>query len=95
MMDNLKRIETLCGKVVRGRPVQDAPPWFAFRVMAHVRERAQAGLDSWFLTKVAGPLVAGGGAVAAGLAGWCYWLNVSSSLGQWLMEISARPWLTY
>ena len=94
-MNDMDKIEALCCQVARNRPEATPPPWFASRVMAHVRERAQAQLDSWFLSRVAWPLMAGGGALAASLAGWWHWINLSSNLGTWLMELSARPWLSY
>ncbi|WP_243311445.1 hypothetical protein [Fundidesulfovibrio agrisoli] len=73
MIDNAK-LERICAKVVAGRPTVDVPPGFAGRVMAHVRERAEAALEGWFVRRVAFPLMAGGGVASLGLGLAWMWL---------------------
>ena len=89
------RIDGLCRQVVRSRPALDAPPWFAARVMAHARERADAALESWFFRRVVAPLLAGGGLASAGLALCWAWLARFSALSDWVMGLSVTPWLNY
>lgn len=90
-----RHIDGLCRQVVRARPMLDAPPWFASRVMAHARERADAALESWFFRRVVGPLLAGGGLASAGL-GFCWvWLARVSALSDWMVGLTATPWLIF
>lgn len=92
-MDNRERMENLCRAVIRSRPVEEVPPWFAVRVMAHVRERGDRALDGWFAFRVAAPLMAGGGVLSAGFAILWAWLNATSVVNEWVVTMTAGHWL--
>lgn len=90
-----QKIEGLCRAVVRARPVSEAPPWFASRVMAHARERAEAALENWFIRRVVAPLLAGGGLASAGLALSWIWLARFAALSEWMEGLTATHWLNF
>lgn len=69
-----EKMDRICAAVVKARPEADVPPWFAAKVMAHVREQAEAALESWFTRRVAMPLMAGGGVASLGFGLAWIWL---------------------
>ncbi|GFK96014.1 hypothetical protein NNJEOMEG_03888 [Fundidesulfovibrio magnetotacticus] len=87
-----ERMERVVGHVVRSRQTVDVPPGFAGRVMAHVRERAEAALDGWFVRRVALPFMAGGGAASAGLGLAWLWLWQAGYAGELTLLISGATW---
>ncbi len=94
-MKTRDKIDGLCRQVVRARPVAESPPWFAAKVMAHARERADAALENWFIRRVVAPVLAGGGLVSAGLVFNWAWLSRFSALSEWMMGLNATPWLRF
>ena len=73
-MNNNDTMDRICARVVSARQTVPVPPGFAGRVMAHVRERAEASLESWFVRRVAVPLMAGGGVASLGFGLAWMWL---------------------
>lgn len=73
-------MDRICAGVVAARGQVAVPPGFAGRVMAHVRERAEAALDGWFVSRVAMPLMAGGGAASLGFGLAWMWLWQAGAL---------------
>lgn len=94
-MKDQTRLDAVCAAVVKARPEVEVPPWFAARVMAHVRERSADVLDSWFLRRVAAPIMAGGGLASAAMAwGWA-WFGRASALGDLSRLLTEAHWLGF
>jgi len=81
-------MDRICGRVVSTRDLAGVPPGFAGRVMAHVRERAEAALEGWFMRRVALPLIAGGGVASLGLG--LVWMQIIQS--GYAAELSMLIW---
>ena len=69
-----ERLDRVMRRALARRPQVQAPPGFAGRVMAHVRERSEQALEGWFMHRVAWPLMAGGGAASLGFGVAWLWL---------------------
>ena len=90
-----QRVDGLCRAVVKARPVVEPPTWFAARVMAHARERAEAALENWFIRRVVAPLLAGGGLASAGLAVSWVWLGRFAAMSEWMEGLTVSHWFGY
>lgn len=84
-------MDRICAAVIAARTRDAVPPGFAGRVMAHVRERAEAALEGWFVRRVAMPLMAGGGAASLGFGLAWMWLWQASSLAELSVLLTGNP----
>lgn len=94
-MNRFDRLEAMCSAVVKRRESVEAPPWFAAKVMAHVREQAPDMLGGWFLRRVAAPLVAGGGLASAGMGAAWVWFGRAGALGDLSRLLTEAHWLVF
>lgn len=85
------KMDKICAAVIAARPRTSVPPGFAGRVMAHVRERAEAALEGWFLRRVAVPLMAGGGVASLGFGLAWIWLWQASALTELSVLLTGNP----
>lgn len=90
-----EKLDRICAVTVAARPVLDPPPWFATRVMAHVRERAEAAMERWFVRRVGLPLMAGGGALSAGCALGLAWLWYAGAITELTMLLAGGSFLDF
>jgi len=90
-----ERMERVVSRVVCSREVVQVPPGFAGRVMAHVRERAEAALEGWFVRRVAVPFMAGGGAATAGFGLAWLWLWQAGFAGELGLVLSGNFWVGF
>lgn len=88
-------LERLLSRVVCARETVQVPPGFAGRVMAHVREQAEAALDGWFVRRVAVPFMAGGGAATAGFGLAWLWLLQAGYGGELGLLLSGNLWVGF
>ncbi len=88
----MSRMDRICVKVSAARPAVPVPPGFAGRVMAHLRERTETALDSWFINRVAMPLMAGGGAASLGLGLAWAMLWQAGYASELSLMLAGQPW---